>query len=234
MALPRIDTPTYQIKLPSTGQIINYRPFLVKEQKIIMMAQETEDEEQMLRAMSDLVTSCTFNQVDVNNLPMYDVEYLFLRIRGKSVGETVDLNLICPDDGKTKAPTKLNLEDVRVNTTDGHNPIIDITDTMQLYLRHPIFADAHLVGGDDSTESMFRLLNRCIVKLVYNDEEIQRIDMSEKDISEFIDQMSGEQFERIINFFNTMPRLKHTVEVVNPKTKVKSEVVLEGLQSFLG
>ena len=138
------------------------------------------------------------------------------------------------DDGKTKAPTKLNLEDVRVNTTDGHNPVIDITDTMQLYLRHPIFADAHLVGGDDSTEGMFRLLNRCIVKLVYNDEEIQRIDMSEKDISEFIDQMSGEQFERIINFFNTMPRLKHTVEVVNPKTKVKSEVVLEGLQSFLG
>ena len=182
MALPRIDTPTYQIKLPSTGQTINYRPFLVKEQKIIMMAQETEDEEQMLRAMSDLVTSGTFNQVDINNLPMYDVEYLFLRIRGKSVGETVDLNLICPDDGKTKAPTKLNLEDVRVNTTDGHNPVIDITDTMQLYLRHPIFADAHLVGGDDSTEGMFRLLNRCIVKLVYNDEEIQRIDMSEKDI----------------------------------------------------
>ena len=233
MALPRIDTPTYQTNLPSTGQTIQFRPFLVKEQKIIMMAQETQDEEHMLRAMSDLVSSCTFNQIDVNNLPIYDVEYIFLRIRGKSVGETVELNLICPDDEETKVLTKINLEDIQVNTTAGHNNVINITDNMQLHLRHPIFSDAHLIKGDDNTDGLFKLLHRCVVKLVYNDEEFHRIDMSEKDITEFIDQMNNEQFENVIDFFKTMPKLKHVVNIVNPKTKVKSEVLLEGLQSFL-
>ncbi len=234
MALPRIDTPTYQTQLPSTGQKIQFRPFLVKEQKIIMMAQETQDEEQMLRAMSDLVSACTFNQIDVNNLPIYDIEYIFLRIRGKSVGETVELNLMCPDDEETKVLTKINLEDIQVNTTAGHNNVIDITDNMQLHLRHPIFSDAHLIKDGDNTDGLFKLLHRCVVKLVYNDEEFHRMDMSEKDITEFIEQMNNEQFENVIDFFKSMPKLKHVVNIVNPKTKVKSEVLLEGLNSFLG
>ena len=234
MALPRIDTPTYQLTLPSTQEKIDYRPFLVKEQKIIMMAQESKDETEIIRAMTDLVTSCTFGKVDISNLPTYDVEYMFLRIRGKSAGETVELNLICPDDNETKVLTKINLEDIQVQMTVGHNNVIDITETIKLHLKHPIFSDAMAMGDGVATDGMFKLLHKCIVKIVYGDTEYNRVDISEKDIGEFIDQLNTEQFEELINFFNTMPRLRHVVEVTNPKTKVKSEVLLEGLQNFLG
>ena len=233
MALPRIDTPTYQLTLPSTQEKIDYRPFLVKEQKIIMMAQESKDEKQIVRSMTDLISSCTFGKIDISNLPTYDVEYMFLKIRSKSAGETVELNLICPDDNKTKVPTKVNLDNIQVQMTVGHSNVIDITDTIQLYLRHPVFSDAMTLDGEN-TDSVFKLLNKCIVKIVYGDTEYNKVDISEKDIEEFVDQLNTEQFEKVINFFNTMPRLRHVVDVTNPKTKVKSEVLLEGLQNFLG
>ena len=158
MALPRIDTPTYQLTLPSTQQKIDFRPFLVREQKIIMMAQESQDEKQMVRAMSDLVTSCTFNKFDVNKLPIFDVEYMFLKIRGKSIGETVELNLMCPDDGETQVPTKINLEDIEVSMTVGHSNMIDITDNIKLQLRYPIYSDATQVGGLEQSDGVFKLL----------------------------------------------------------------------------
>tara|TARA_B100000131_G_scaffold165850_1_gene160385 strand:+ start:167 stop:871 length:705 start_codon:yes stop_codon:yes gene_type:complete len=233
MALPRIDTPTYQLTLPSTQQKIDFRPFLVREQKIIMMAQESQDEKQMVRAMSDLVTSCTFNKFDVNKLPIFDVEYMFLKIRGKSIGETVELNLMCPDDGETQVPTKINLEDIEVSMTVGHSNMIDITDNIKLQLRYPIYSDATQVGGLEQSDGVFKLLTRCIDKIIYGDQEYNRVDITDKEIEEFIDQLNTDQFNNIVEFFNTMPKLRHVVQITNPKTKVKSEVVLEGLQNFL-
>ena len=233
MALPRIDTPTYQLTLPSTQEKIDFRPFLVKEQKIIMMAKESSDEKQMVSAMAKLVSSCTFDKINIYDLPVYDVEYMFLKIRGKSVGESVEINLICPDDNKTQVATKINLEDIQVQMTVGHTNIINITDTIKLYLRHPVFSDATSIGTIDGSEGIFKLLNKCIIKITYDDTEYQRIDISDKDIEEFIDQLNTEQFESIIEFFNSMPKLRHVVDVINPKTNIKSEVVLEGLQSFL-
>ena len=233
MALPRIDTPTCQLTLPSTQEKIDFRPFLVKEQKIIMMAQESSDEKQMVSAMAKLVSSCTFDKINIYDLPVYDVEYMFLKIRGKSVGESVEINLICPDDNKTQVATKINLEDIQVQMTVGHTNVINITDTIKLYLRHPVFSDATSIGTIDGSEGIFKLLNKCIIKITYDDTEYQRIDISDKDIEEFIDQLNTEQFESIIEFFNSMPKLRHVVDVINPKTNIKSEVVLEGLQSFL-
>ena len=233
MALPRIDTPTYQLTLPSTQQKIDFRPFLVREQKIIMMAQESQDEKQMVRAMSDLVASCTFNKFDVNKLPIFDVEYMFLKIRGKSIGETVELNLMCPDDGETQVPTKINLEEIEVSMTVGHSNMIDITDNIKLQLRYPIYSDATQVGGLDQSDGVFKLLTRCIDKIIYGDQEYNRVDITDKEIEEFIDQLNTDQFNNIVEFFNTMPKLRHVVQITNPKTKVKSEVVLEGLQNFL-
>jgi len=234
MALPRIDTPTYQLTLPSTQEPIDYRPFLVKEQKIIMMAQESSDEKQMIRAMTDLITSCTFEKIDISTLPTFDVEYMFLKIRGKSAGETVELNLICPDDQETKVPTKINLDDIQVQMTVEHTNEIVITDTIKLYLRYPMFKDAMMFTQSSQTQDVFKLLNACIVKISYGDTEYNRVDITDKDIEEFIDQLNTDQFEKVVNFFNTMPKLRHVVDVTNPKTKVKSEVLLEGLQSFLG
>ena len=233
MALPRIDTPTYQLTLPSTQQKIDFRPFLVREQKIIMMAQESQDEKQMVRAMSDLVTSCTFNKFDVNKLPIFDVEYMFLKIRGKSIGETVELNLMCPDDGETQVPTKINLEEIEVSMTVGHSNMIDITDKIKLQLRYPVYNDATEVNSLEQSDGVFKLLTRCIDKIIYGDQEYNRVDITDKEIEEFIDQLNTDQFNGIVEFFNTMPKLRHVVQITNPKTKVKSEVVLEGLQNFL-
>ena len=159
---------------------------------------------------------------------------MFLKIRGKSIGETVELNLMCPDDGETQVPTKINLEEIEVSMTVGHSNMIDITDNIKLQLRYPIYSDATQVGGLDQSDGVFKLLTRCIDKIIYGDQEYNRVDITDKEIEEFIDQLNTDQFNRIVEFFNTMPKLRHVVQITNPKTKVKSEVVLEGLQNFLG
>ncbi len=234
MVLPRIDTPTYQTKLPSTGQEIQFRPFLVKEQKIIMIAQESNDIKQTTDALIRLVTSCTFNKIDIQNLPTFDVEYLFLKIRSKSAGESVSIQITCPDDEVTTVPVKLNLDDINLQVKDNHNNIIQINDKIKMILRYPTMSDVTRVGDVESSDGIFKLMYRCISEIHFGDDVFSRIDISDKEIEEFIDQLTTEQFESITQFFNTMPKLSHTVEVTNPKTKVKSEVVLEGLQSFLG
>ena len=234
MALPRIDTPTYQVQIPSTGDTIHFRPFLVKEQKILMMAQESNQDQQSVDAVSKLVSACTFDKFDVINAPTFDVEYLFLQIRSKSVGESVDVNLICPDDDKTTVLTKINLSDIKIEFSDDHSNSLQITDTIRMVCKYPTLHDILRVGKLGETESIFKLLYRCIVEIHYGDEIYHRVDISDKDIEEFIDQLTGEQFDRVVKFFETMPRLKHRVIVTNPKTKVESEVILEGLQNFLG
>ena len=233
MALPRIDTPTYQTQLPSTGELINYRPFLVKEQKIIMMAEESQDDNQMIQAVVDLVGSCTFNKIDLSKSPTFDVEYLFLKVRGKSVGETMNINIVCPDDEVTTTEVQVKVDDVKVDKLEGHTNILDITDTIKMHLRYPCLSDVGNFKNLDTTDGIFNVLYKCIDQIHYGDDVYQRADMTDKDINEFIDQLTGAQFEKVSDFFTSMPKVRHVVKVTNPKTKKKSEVVLEGLQSFL-
>ena len=235
MALPKINTPTYELELPSTGEILKYRPFLVKEQKILLIAQESGEEKQIANAMGELVNSCTFGKVNAKSAPMFDIEYLFLRIRGKSVGEKVKLNLICQDDGKTTVPYELNLEDVECQVQDDHSNEIQINEDIKIVFRYPLLNDLQNVkasAGD--SEKTFHFMECCIDSIHSGDDVFQRIDIKDKEISEFIEQFTNEQFEKITQFFNTMPKLRHVVKVTNPKTKKKNEILLEGLESFLG
>jgi len=233
MALPKLNTPTYELELPSTGETLKYRPFLVKEQKLLLMAQETGEEEDIARAMGNLVHSCTFGKIDSENAALFDVEYLFLRIRGKSVGDTVKLSLTCPDDNKTKVDYNLNLEDISVNMLDDHTNEIYLTDDVKIIFRYPILTDMNGITGTSDVSGIFNLMSKCISEIHYGDDVYTKADMTNKDVDEFIDQLTGEQFEKITKFFNSMPKLRHVVNVTNPKTKKKSEIVLEGLQSFL-
>jgi len=235
MALPKLNTPTYELELPSTGEIIKYRPFLVKEQKLLLIAQESGEEKQIANAMGELVNSCTFGKVNTKSAPMFDIEYLFLKIRGKSVGEKVKLNLICPDDGKTTVPYELNLEDVECQVQDDHSNEIQINEDIKIVFRYPLLNDLQNVkasAGD--SEKTFHFMECCIDSIHSGDDVFQRIDIKDKEISDFIEQFTNEQFEKITQFFNTMPKLRHVVKVTNPKTKKKNEILLEGLESFLG
>ena len=234
MALPKLDTPTYRLTIPSTREEIEYRPFLVKEQKLLMMAQESEDERQVIDTVGKLVSSCTFEKIDSANSPLFDIEYVFLKIRGKSVGEKIKLNLTCPDDEKTQVETEIDLEDVSVQMAADHTNEIQITDTVKMFLKYPILKNMKSVASDDSqTKQVFEVLSQCIHEIHFGEQVFNRVDISKKDINEFIDQLTSGQFDKILDFFNTMPKLRHVIPVTNPKTKVESEVVVEGLASFL-
>ena len=233
MALPKLDTPTYELEQPSTGEKIKYRPFLVKEQKTLMMAQESGDEKQVRDALGSLIASCTFEAVDPFKVPIFDVEFLFLRIRGKSVGEKIDLNLLCPDDNETKVTKSVNLEEIGVNMKVGHTNEINITDKIKMIMRYPTLND--IVDMDTETtnsEDIFKMIKRCIQEIRDDKKTYNRVDISDSELEEFIDSLTGEQFEGLTEFFDTMPKVQHSVEVTNPKTKKKGEVVIEGIQNF--
>ena len=234
MALPKLDTPKYQLTLPSTGEKIEYRPFLVKEQKIILMAQESQDENQILNAVGDLVNSCTFGIIDAKKSPTFDIEYIFLKIRSRSVGETTSVNVVCPDDNKTQVPVKINLDEIELLTNKDHKTNIQLTDKFTLNFRYPLMSDLYGIDANDTTETSFALINKCVTSIQYGDEIYNRVDMTDAELNDFLEQMNSRQFAEVMDFFNGMPRLRHIIKVTNPKTKVQSEVVLEGLQSFLG
>ena len=197
MALPRIDTPTYQLTLPSTQEKVDYRPFLVKEQKIIMMAQESSDETQTIRAMTDLLTSCTFGKIDTKRSPTFDIEYVFLKIRAKSVGETVNINIVCPEDGQTQVPVKINLDEIELLTGADHRTDIKLTDNITINFRYPIMSD--LQGGKSSevSDQSFKLLNKCVNSIHSGDDVYNRVDMTDKEVDDFIEQMNNKQFEDV-------------------------------------
>ena len=233
MALPKLDTPTYELEQPSTGEKIKYRPFLVKEQKTLMMAQESGDDAQVRDALASLITGCTFDAIDPYKVPIFDVEFLFLRIRGKSVGEKIDLSLLCPDDNKTRVDKTINLEDIGVNMKVGHTNEIDITDKIKMVMRYPTLND--MLGMDAETANsadVFKMIKKCVHEIRDGETIYNRVDMSEKELEEFIDSLTGDQFEGLSDFFNTMPKVQHSVEITNPKTKKKGEVVIEGIESF--
>ena len=235
MALPKLDTPTYSLVLPSTGQEIKYRPFLVKEQKLLMMAQESKEQTNISETMSNVISSCTFNNINPNQIPLFDIEYIFLKIRSKSVGETQEIRVLCPDDGETYGNVTLNLDEIEVQMTEGHTNEINLTDKIKIIMKYPQLKDMRGLDSIDTTqmEQIFAVMKHCVWEVHDGDKVYNRVDITDKDIEEFVEQLNTEQFEKVINFFNTMPRLRHVVSVTNPKTKVKSEVLLEGLQSFL-
>ena len=233
--LPKLDTPTYRLTLPSTGDEIQYRPFLVKEQKLLMMAQESEEDQQIVDAVTSLVRTCTFDKIDADNSPMFDVEYIFLQIRGKSVGEKVQLRLICPDDEETTVDAEVDINDIAVQMTEDHTNEVQITDTVKLFLKYPVLKDMRgLMVNTSEMQQIFSVLTKCVHEIHYGEQIFSKIDITEKDIDEFIDQLTTDQFKGITNFFDTMPKLRHVIPITNPKTKVESEVVVEGLASFLG
>ena len=234
MALPKLNTPTYNLELPSTGKKIQYRPFLVKEQKVLMMAQETKNENELANAMGQLVSACTFGAIDADTSPMFDIEYIFLKIRTKSVGSNVKLNITCPDDGETQVKFELDLDEVEVNMLDDHTNEAQITDDIKIIFRYPVLRDiANLKENSNDVDRIFHVLGKCIDEIHFGDDVYRKSDMTENDINDFIDQLSSLQFEKLSEFFNGMPKLRHVIQVTNPKTKKKSEVVLEGLESFL-
>ena len=233
MALPKLETPVYELEQPSTGETIKYRPFLVKEQKTLMMASESNDDKQVKEALAGLISNCTFSKVDPFKIPIFDVEFLFLRIRGKSVGEKIDLSLLCPDDNETRVNKSVNLEEIGVNMKVGHTNEIDITDNIKMVMRYPTLNDMTDMSSDaNNIEDVFSMIRRCVHEIHDDKKVYNRVDISDKELEEFIDSLTGEQFEKVGGFFETMPKVQHSVEVTNPKTKKKGEVVIEGIQSF--
>ena len=232
MALPKLNTPTHKLVLPSTGDEITFRPFLVKEQKLLLMAQQNDNENEIVDNVVQIINNCT--GLDTSNLPVFDVEYLFLKIRAKSVGDIVQLSVKCPDDEETFADVTVDLDEVGVQIDESHSNIVNITDDIKMIMKYPQMTDIKLNNiNTTETESVFEILKKCILEVHNGDEIINSVDMKPEEISEFIDSLNTQQFESIMQFFNTMPKVRHIVEVTNPKTKVTGEVLLEGLQSFL-
>ena len=239
MPLPKIATPTYELELPSTGKTIQYRPFLVKEEKLLVLALESEDTKQITNAIKAVLKSCIQTKgIKVDHLPTFDIEYLFLNIRGKSVGEDLEVNITCPDDNETQVKINVDLDDIKVEKKEGHTNQIKVDDTIMMEMKYPSlneFIKNNFDPNDkNQMEQSFDLIGTCIDK-IYNEEEVwATADCTKKEVKEFLESMNSSQFKDIENFFETMPKLSHTIKVTNPKTKVESEVVLEGLASFFG
>ena len=233
MALPKLETPVYELEQPSTGETIKYRPFLVKEQKTLMMASESNDDKQVKEALAGLISGCTFQKVDPYKLPLFDIEFLFLRIRGKSVGEKIDLSLLCPDDNETRVNKSINLEEIGVNMKVDHTNEINITDNIKIVMRYPTLNDMTDITTDaNDVEDVFSLIKRCVHEIHDEEKVYNKVDMSNSELEEFVDSLTADQFGELTKFFETMPKVQHSVEVTNPKTKKKGEVVIEGIQSF--
>ena len=237
MPLPKIATPTYELELPSTGETIKYRPFLVKEEKLLVIALESEDTKQISTAIRAVIKNCILTRgIKVEQLPTFDIEYLFLNIRGKSVGEELEVNLICPDDGETQVAVTINLDDIKVKKSDTHSNRIQLADTIMMEMKYPSL-DEFIKNNFDLKEQSamdqsFELIASCIGTIFTEDEVWAAADCTKKELNEFLESMNSSQFKDIEKFFETMPKLSHTVKVKNPKTKKESDVVIEGLASF--
>ena len=235
MALPTINTPTYELEVPSTGETIKYRPFLVKEEKILLIASESGKQTDIINAIKEIATACTFGKLKIGRMPMFDVEYIFLNIRAKSVGEVSELTLIAPDDNETRVVVEVDLSEVKVQETEGHTNKIELTDEMGIYMQYPTVDTFGKSGMTEITASnMLEVISACIGQIYdkKGEEVWEAQDSTKKELIEFIEQLSSKQFGNIQDFFDTMPKLKHTLTVKNPKTKVERDVVLSGLSDF--
>ena len=237
MPLPTISTPSYELELPSTKKKINYRPFLVKEEKLLVLALESEDTKQITAAIKAVIKACVLTKcIKVEKLPTFDIEYLFLNIRGKSVGEEVEVNIICPDDETTSVPVTIMIDEIKVKENEDHTNKIKVDDDLMMEMKYPSleeFVNSNFDFKEESSvERSFELIGSCIDKIYNEDEVWSTADCTKKEVGQFLEQMNSAQFKEIEKFFDTMPKLTHELHVTNPKTKKKSTVVLEGLSSF--
>ena len=235
MALPKLTTPTYELEIPSTDEKIKYRPFLVKEEKILMMALESKQEKDITQAVKDIVKECTFDKVNIDNMPMFDVEYIFLNIRSKSVGEVSKLKILCPDDKKTYADVELDLNEVNVQVGEDHTNKIDLGNGNGMIMQYPSI-DSFKDSGirDINASNMLEVISTCILQIYEDDGKkvYNSKDQTQKELTDFIEQLNTKQFKDVQKFFDTMPKLKHEITVKNPKTKVESKITLSGLNDF--
>jgi hypothetical protein len=237
MPLPKISTPQYELELPSTGETIQYRPFLVKEEKLLVIALESEDTKQITTAIKNVIKNCIHTKgIKVESLPTFDIEYLFLNIRGKSVGEEIEVNIICPDDETTNVPVKIDLDSIKVQFSEEHSKQIKIDDSIMMEMKYPSL-DQFIKNNFDfsqnnAMEQSFDLIASCVDKIYTEDEVWSSADVTKKELIDFLEQMNSAQFKEIEKFFETMPKLSHKIQITNPNTKVESEVIIEGLASF--
>ena len=238
MPLPTISTPTYELVLPSSNRKIKFRPFLVKEEKILIIALESQDQKQIANAVKTILSSCILTKgIKIDKLSTFDIEYLFLNVRGKSVGEKIDVMITCPDDGKTQVPMSINIDSIKVQKSKEHNPDIKLDETFTLRMRYPSlneFIKSNFDAGDIKVDDTFELIASCVDQVYSEEESWTQEDCTKKELVDFIDQLNSSQFKEIEKFFDTMPKLSHTLKVINPNTNVESEIVIEGLQSFFG
>ena len=240
MPLPKIVTPTYELVLPSSNRKIKFRPFLVKEEKILILAMESQDTKQIANAVKNVITHCILTRgIKVDKLSTFDIEYLFLNILGKSVGEDIEVMVTCPDDGKTQVPTLINIDSIKVQKSDDHETDIKLDDTYTLRMKYPSlneFIKSNFAGGVDdmNVDDTFDLIASCIEQVYSEEESWSSADCTKKELKDFLEQLDSKQFKAIEKFFETIPKLSHTVKVTNPNTKKECEIVLEGLQNFFG
>tara|TARA_Y100001978_G_scaffold103166_1_gene92295 strand:+ start:372 stop:1091 length:720 start_codon:yes stop_codon:yes gene_type:complete len=239
MPLPKIATPTYELVLPSSNRKIKFRPFLVKEEKILIIAMETQDSKQIANAVKNVLSHCILTRgIKVDKLSTFDIEYLFLNIRGKSVGEDIEVMVTCPDDGKTQVPALINVDAIKIQISDEHNKDIKLDDTFTLRMKYPslneFIKNNFSTTGEMNVDDTFDLIASCIDQVYSEEESWTGADCTKKELSEFLEQLNSKQFKMIEKFFETMPKLSHTVKVTNPNTKKDCEIVIEGLQSFFG
>ena len=235
MALPKLTTPTYELEIPSTDEKIKFRPFLVKEEKILMMAMESKKSADIVQAVKEIVEECTFNKINISDMPMFDIEYIFLQIRSKSVGEVSKIRVLCPDDGKTYANLDLDLNEVKVQVGDDHTNKIELNNGMGIIMKYPTIDSFRESGIQDiNASNMLEVIGGCILQIY--EEEGKKVydpkDQTKKELTDFIEQLTTDQFKHIQKFFDTMPKLKHEITVKNPKTKKENKITLTGLNDF--
>lgn len=236
MSLPKINTPEYRLNVPSTDEEIRYRPFLVKEEKVLLIAQETGTDKATYEAIRTIIKSCTLDEIDIDRLPLFDMEYIFLNIRAKSVGEVAKLKVKCPDDEKTEVDVEVDLTKINVQMDDSHDARIELTDDIGVLMQYPNFGTVTNQSTEtpkgQETEKLFDMISDCMYQIWHGEETYDAMDYSTKERKAFLDSLNHQQFEKLQNFFETMPTLKHDIEVINPKTNVTSTLTLQGLSSF--
>ena len=238
MALPKLDSPTYETELPSTGEKIKYRPFLVKEQKLLLMSQESKDPKEQMNSMGQIISACTFNKVDPFTSPLFDIEYLFLKIREKSVGANVTVMVTCPDDNETKVDIEVDLTKVQVEMDKTHDARIQLSEdpNIGILMSYPtidtVSGGAPKKEGANNAKVLFDMISNCMYQIWQGEETFDCMDYSTKDKLTFLESLSHQQFEKIQTFFESMPTIKHEIEVENPKTGVKSTMTLSGMNDF--
>lgn len=235
MSLPKINVPLYELTIPSSGKKIKYRPFVVKEEKLLLLALESEDQDEITNAIIQIINNCVQTKINIDELSTFDVEYLFLNIRSKSVGEMLEFAITCPDDNETQVEVEINIDEIKVVKEKDHNDTIDLENGYFIKMKYPTMKyimNKKTDSGKSIIDSTFEYAVECIEQ-IYNDEEVwESANSTHKELSEFVENLNTKQYQKLQNFFNTMPKLKHSVNITNPKTGVKSEVTIEGLANF--